>query len=863
MTPAEGIPGLHTTKSIFKTCLRLSLALVCVWLANLPVCSQQIVTYADVSLGSQRLFSVTNTDTMSADERAQAIEDRLTDIISDPADYPGKLRLRTGLDGVSVISHGSYTVCYATAQDAASFGEDRQALTEKWYRRIKAALAATHPVAAQSTSKKTASSLSEHDVLLLFLEMAILLLASLLCGEIMVRLGQPAIIGQILAGVLLGQTVFGNLLPDISAWIFPQNGSHSKLIEAVSWIGVSFVLMLTGTETDVAMLKRLGKPALYFSMIGLAGPFVIGAGISFLLPAQFVTAPSEKMAFAVLLGTVFAACSVAVVGKVLIDMKLMRHDIGQMVLAASLSHDLLCCLLLAAIAVLSGTGSNSGSPLLTAVVGTAIFVAVLYFGRPFFFPILRWINDKVSTRDGLITSMIILLLLCAATTEALGIHIVLGAFAAGVILSQAPVVNSKVVRPLEIVTMGFFAPIFFASAALSVNMAVLLDPKLAVITVALCLGALGSKVLFCGLAGKLSGVGPWESLSVGFGANMKGSMGIILAMLGFSLKIITVEMFAVVIFISLFATAVSPPLLKWSLTKVRSSEEENDRIARVERQSRTVLSSIRRVLWPSSGATRNLFIAKLLGSIGKQQVIETTILWVKTPGSNFHEVKPFAEISAAVSAERVGVLKRTVTSASPVEAIVDEATKGYDLIVMNEDDPAADAHYVFGKVVDNIILQTSARCLIVHAPDVAMDREIKHVLVPVSGSELSVNAGEFGISLAKSLTAQVTCLSIERSESADLYSGETHSGEAIERNVTDEISDSLAELSRALDVPFRSISLDASLHPAQAIVNAAREQNADVIVLGAEPKLAKGLFMGHTINYVLRHASCAVIVLKL
>jgi nucleotide-binding universal stress UspA family protein len=268
-------------------------------------------------------------------------------------------------------------------------------------------------------------------------------------------------------------------------------------------------------------------------------------------------------------------------------------------------------------------------------------------------------------------------------------------------------------------------------------------------------------------------------------------------------------------------------------------------------------------LWQTSGKERNLFIAKLLGSIGQQQVIETTILFAKTPDSSTEARHAFKSVSQAMRAQNAAVMERTVSSDNVLDVIAEEANKGYDLIVMSEDDPSADAHYVFGPLVDSVILETSTRCLVVYVPEKATERAIKQVIVPVRDSELSLNAGEFGITLAKSLGAEVTCLSIDTPESVQLYSAETRSGVTIERNITDEIAGSLAELSKALDVPFQSKILDASLHPAAAIILAAQQSNADLIVLGAEPKLAKGLFLGHTINYVLRHAPCAVIVLKL
>ncbi len=303
--------------------------------------------------------------------------------------------------------------------------------------------------------------------------------------------------------------------------------------------------------------------------------------------------------------------------------------------------------------------------------------------------------------------------------------------------------------------------------------------------------------------------------------------------------------------------------MKWTLGKVQVTDEEKTRLAKEERRARTVLSSIRRVLWPTSGKARNRFIGKLLDSIGKRQVIETVVLWVKTSDSSEDTDRPFKSIAKAIDTKYVGLEKRTVKSDKPTESIIEEANLGYDLLVMATDKPPAGAEHVFGKLVDEVILNTSTRVLVVYDPDQSGDREIQRVVVPVSGSELSVSAGEFGISLASSLGAAVTILSIAESELDDLYSEETKSGEKIQKNITADIQGSLKELANALTVDFTAIEVHASTHPAQAIIMSAQQQDADLIVLGAEPKMGKGLFLGHTINFVLRNAPCAVAILKL
>lgn len=830
------------------------------------------VEFYDVYIGDEKIFSVANTPLYPAAERGAQITARLNAIARDDSIDPSALEIRTGVDRVPVICIKDRVICGVTAIDAAQASKSQQLLAQDWLHRIRARIQEwrnERPQENKGTAKtgqaggsERSSGLSEHAVLLLFIEISLLLLTALVCGELMVRLGQPAITGQILAGLLLGPTFFGLFFPDLSAQIFPRDGSQSRLIEVISWIGVSLLLMLTGMETDTAMLKRMGKPLLSFGLIGLFGPLIAGGIISLLLPDSLLGGSPNKLAFGVFIGTVFAASSVPVVAKILMDMNMLKLHVGQLIIATSLAHDLLCCLLLALIVVLAGTGNSGGNPILTAILGTICFLAVVFFGKPVFFAGLRWVNDQVSSKDGLITAMVVLLLASAATTQALGVHIVLGAFAAGVILSQAPVINHKVVRPLEIVTMAFFAPVFFAASGLSVDLSTLLQPDLGTVAALLTLASLGTKLLSCLAAGKLAGLGPWQSLSVGVGANAKGSLGLILAMLGYSLDIISKDMFALVIFISLFSTGIAAPLMKLTMSKLTVSDEERIRIKREERRARTILSGIRRVLCPTTGKGRNPFLIKFLNSIGQYQTIETTLFWARKSNTPLSE-KPFKSLTERINRRYVGVIEKTIASDDPIEAIAEEANLGYDLVVMDADEPPGDANYVFSPLVDGVILSSSTRVLTVYDPAPDGSRQIRHVLVPVSGSELSIAAAEFGISVAESLGARVTCLSISQSEASDLYGETTQSGKKIEQNVSAEIDATLKELSSALNVEFNSMLVQTASHPAQAAILMAQQNDVDLIVLGAEPKLGKGLFFGHTINYMLRHAPCAIAVLKM
>lgn len=267
---------------------RLLIAVVCCTVCSVSGYCDPDIEYYDVLVGSQKVFDVANTKLKSAAERGEEINDRIKRIVADPQTDTSKLQVREGLDGVPVIMLGSLIVCEVTANDATASGENATSLANEWLTKLhtridaerkvrtqESANAASAPGAAKggehkklAASQNESSTLSEHAILLLFLEIAILLFSSLAIGELMVRLGQPAIIGQILAGLLLGQSVFGNFFPDWSVLVFPQDNLQSKLISVLSWVGVSFILMLTGMETDTSMLKRLGKPAAYLAIIG-------------------------------------------------------------------------------------------------------------------------------------------------------------------------------------------------------------------------------------------------------------------------------------------------------------------------------------------------------------------------------------------------------------------------------------------------------------------------------------------------------------------------------------------------------------------------------------------------------------------
>src|SRR5262249_46165555 len=150
-------------------------------------------------------------------------------------------------------------------------------------------------------------------------QLAAILIVARVGAEIMKRLGQPAVVGELAAGILVGPTVLGHVFPGAFARLFPPEAEQYHLLEVISWLGMVMLLMLTGIETDVRLLKNLGRSALAASLFGMAVPFVFGFGLGVWMPARYVAAPAHQTLFALFLATAMSISAMPVIAKILLD----------------------------------------------------------------------------------------------------------------------------------------------------------------------------------------------------------------------------------------------------------------------------------------------------------------------------------------------------------------------------------------------------------------------------------------------------------------------------------------------------------------------------------------------------------------
>lgn len=822
--------------------------------------------FGQIKVGQSDAFLVTDSPDQQAGLRAVSINRTIADILADGHRNPDHIDIRVMKDGHPAVALDDIVILETCPADAQIFGASESELAMRWSSILRDKMLHAEASASSSESNKASAGsvgkpLSERRIFLFLIQISLLLIFACVFGEIFARWGQPAVIGQLTAGIFLGPSVFGALFPDFYRQIFPDENTQGYLLDIVSWLGTIFLLMLTGTETDLNLIKAQGKSAFATATGGMVLAFACGIGTAFIIPQEMLVLPTQRLILGVFLGTVFSVSSVTIIAKVLMDMKLLRRNVGQGILASALIQDVFGCILLALVAALAAKGGCNQMDLIKVPVGMLLFVGFgATIGRKVVLNLLRWVHDRSRIEYASISLVVILLLLSAAITQAIGVHVVLGSFALGVLIAQSPLVGEKILHPLEAVTFGIFAPIFFAAAGLHINLTLLKDPALmimmVVITVAACLGKIGGSLI----GGRLVKMGLWESLSVGFGTNARGTMGLIVGILGFSLGILTVNMFTIIVIMSLFTTAIAPPLLSYALKHVPLDPQEQDRLRREERQSKSFVTKIRRVLLPIKEGSGRQLSARLLKALGQHHPLEATSLTVLSPDTDMENY--FSKTLSASSKEGNVTLVNRSLQGDPAEEILKESSLNYDLVVL-ECESLPDDSSVFGSVIDSVAKKCPCPLLIVRESTKSDDWNLRRILIPTTGLGHTAKAAELGIMIARATSAQVTTLYVEENDNdSNSFSFKSLSEDDARSDTrASDIVEQVSALASAFGVDV-DVMVSRSVNAAEEIIRVANLTGADLIVLGASVRPTRRLFLGSTIKDLIKQANCHVAVLS-
>ena len=218
--------------------------------------------------------------------------------------------------------------------------------------------------------------LDEHELLVFWTQLLVLVAAARFCGAVMRRLNLPSVIGQLGAGVILGPSIFGRVWTDGFEWFLPEHEISSGALFAVSWLGVAFLLVTAGFETDLGLIRRLGRAAALVTGFSLVVPLIGGLVVGGVLPESFIGPESDRTVFALFVAAALAVSALAVIAKILSELGLMRRDFGQITVAAGMANDVVGWIMLAVFTGFATSGEVSASGIVRTVGGLAIFLAL-------------------------------------------------------------------------------------------------------------------------------------------------------------------------------------------------------------------------------------------------------------------------------------------------------------------------------------------------------------------------------------------------------------------------------------------------------------------------------------------------------
>ncbi len=713
-------------------------------------------------------------------------------------------------------------------------------------------------------------------------ELTVLIVVGRLLGEAMHRIGQPSIMGQLLAGILLGPSLFGWLWPDAQHLIFPDSKVQKSMIDAVSQFGILLLLLLTGMETDLGLVRKVRRAAASISLSGVAVPFACGVALGLVLPQSLLPDPGKRLLTSLFLGVALSISSIKIVAAIVREMNFTRRNLGQVIVASAIMEDTIGWIIIAVTFGLAQAGTINLANVAASVLGTAIFLAAsLTIGRPIVFHLIRWANDSFTSEFPVITTILAIMGAMALTTYLIGIQTVLGAFTAGLLIGESPILTKHIDEQLRGLIVAFFMPVFFGMAGLSTDLTVLRDPQLLLLTLGLIAIASIGKFGGAFIGGKIGGLTRPEALALACGMNARGSTEVIVASIGLSMGALTQDLFTMIVTMAFVTTMGMPPMLRWSLARVPLGKAERERLEREEFEANGFVANLERLLLVADDSPNGRFTSHIAGLIAGRRGLPTTVLPKVTAGPNGKEKPPAgskpdgeADSTAADALKTATDVKQTEPAddepPAPVhvtvrksaegtigETISSEAKKGYDLLFIGLHTTRSRSGAFSAEIATMALAFQGALAIVMgqghHLK--APDQSRFNILVPVAGTDVSLRAAEVAVELARAFESPMTALYV-----ANTSANAKRRGRARARRHEQAILKAVVQMADRYDVAVRT-AVRSDVAPDEAILAQAHTGGHDLIVMGVQRRPGDTLFFGDTAASVLEKSPVSLLFL--
>lgn len=423
-----------------------------------------------------------------------------------------------------------------------------------------------------------------HPLALLLAQIVTIILAARLLGWVCIKIKQPTVIGEMVAGIILGPSLLGMYFPDFSAALFPKESLGN--LQFLSQIGLILFMYIVGMELDLSVLRKKAHDAVVISHASIIIPFALGIGLSYFIYQEFAPDGVQFLSFALFIAIAMSITAFPVLARIVQERNLQKTKLGTIVITCAAADDITAWCILAAVIAIVKAGSFTSS----------IYVILMAIGYVFLMikivrPFLKRIGDlqagKNTINKPIVAIFFLTLILSSYATEVIGIHALFGAFMAGAIMPENAKFRTLFIDKIEDVALVLLLPLFFVFTGLRTQIGLLNEGHLWVTAGAIITVAVVGKFVGSALAAKFLGINWKESLTIGALMNTRGLMELIVLNIGYDLGVLSPEIFAMMVIMALFTTFMTGPALDFinylfkSKTDEDTAEDLNDSKYRV------------------------------------------------------------------------------------------------------------------------------------------------------------------------------------------------------------------------------------------------------------------------------------------
>ena len=398
------------------------------------------------------------------------------------------------------------------------------------------------------------------EVLRLLLQVAVIATSARVLGSLFLKIGQPRVMGEMVAGILLGPTLFGWAWPQGSEALFPADGLGS--LNMLSQIGLLLFMFLIGLEFNEKLLRGLGHVAVMTSHVSIVVPYLLGALLALYLYPELSDERVGFTEFALFMGAAMSVTAFPVLAHILRERKINRTELGTIAIACAAVDDVTAWCLLAYI-VAFVRASHGATPMWLTLSGLTLYILFMVFAaRPLLARLVAGLRHRRARSEDMTAIVLVLLLISAMTTEWLGVHLLFGAFLFGAVMPKEGRFVAHLTDRIESVTLVLFLPIFFAYTGLRTSIGLLSNKEMwwlcGLVLVVAIVGKLGGSAV----AARVAGMEWRDATAVGVLMNTRGLMELVILNIGLSLEIISPALFSMMVVMTLVTTFMTTPILE-------------------------------------------------------------------------------------------------------------------------------------------------------------------------------------------------------------------------------------------------------------------------------------------------------------